>query len=146
MIKQLTLISFSLLIIQSVAATVIYKWVDKDGVAHYSQQQPENINSNKIYSEDIEQNPIGFIQPKIREEATPIQSEDEKNAETIKKQSAEQANAICESAKQKLNILTSHSRLKSKNTNTGEIVSMNEEDRQKHIKAQKERIKLFCNT
>ena len=36
MIKQLTLISFSLLIIQSVAATVIYKWVDKDGVAHYS--------------------------------------------------------------------------------------------------------------
>ncbi|NRD72553.1 DUF4124 domain-containing protein [Shewanella sp. VB17] len=145
MIKKITLICFSFFVIQSAAATIIYKWVDKNGVVHYSQQQPENIHSNRIYSEDIEQAPIGFIPPKVRKQTTRVQSEDEKNADIIKQKNTKQADAICESAQQKLNILSSHSRLKSKNATTGEIVSMNEEDRQTQIKDQKKRIELFCS-
>ncbi|MBW8184239.1 DUF4124 domain-containing protein [Shewanella nanhaiensis] len=146
MFTKLILLSLSLTLTFTVSATVIHKWVDKDGVTHYSQQPPENTDtdSSKLYSEDIEQKPIGFIQPKVRESSAAVQTEDEKNAEAIRKQSSEQAAAICENAKQNLNILTSHSRLKSKDEKTGEMVSMREEDRQEQISTQKERIKLFC--
>ncbi|WP_394388587.1 DUF4124 domain-containing protein [Shewanella woodyi] len=144
MFKKLILLSLSLTLTFTVSATVIHKWVDKDGVTHYSQQPPENTDSSKLYSEDIEQKPIGFIQPKVRESNAAVQTEEEKNAEAIRKQSSEQAAAICENAKQNLNILTSHSRLKSKDEKTGEMVSMREEDRQEQISTQKERIKLFC--
>ncbi|MFT5705090.1 MAG: hypothetical protein ACI8SK_001044 [Shewanella sp.] len=145
MLIKLICLSLSLTFTSSTFAIEIFQWVDKDGVTHYSQQPPKNNSSNKIYSEDLEQKPIGSVQPKIRESTTPVQSEDEKNAATIKKQNTEQATALCESAKQNLKILTSHSRLKSKDEKTGGLVMMKEEDRQQEIKNQKKRIKLFCD-
>lgn len=140
--KTLVLV-LTLISIGSASATVIYKWVDKDGVTHYSQQVPENASTDKIYSEDIEQQPIGFIAPKARP-AAPEPSEEEKNAARIKEQNKEQAANICESAKHSLKVLTTHSRFISKDEATGEMVAMREEDRQAKITAQEERIKLFC--
>lgn len=145
MFRKFILLSLLLTLIPSLSATVIHKWIDENGVTHYSQQPPANTNSSKIYSEDLEQQPIGFIQPKVREHAAPLQSEDEKNAEAIKKKNSKQASAICESAKQNLHLLSSHSRLKSKDEKTGELISMKEEDRQQEINTQQERIKLFCD-
>lgn len=145
MFKKLILISFLLSLPTFSSATVIHKWVDENGAVHYSQEPPENIKSSRIYSEDLEQKPIGFIQPKIRESTTPVKSEDEKNATAIKKQNSEQASAICKSAKQNLHILKTNSRIRSKSAETGELVSMKEEDRQQEINTQQERIKLFCD-
>ncbi len=129
--------------IGSASATVIYKWVDKDGVTHYSQQVPENTSTDKIYSEDIEQQPIGFTAPKARP-AAPEPSKEEKNAARIKEHNKEQAADICENAQHNLKVLTTHSRFRSKDETTGEVVAMKEEDRQAKIKVQEERIKLFC--
>lgn len=145
MFKKLILISLLLTLTPLLSATAIHKWVDKNGVVHYSQEPPENTKSSKIYSEDLEQKPIGFIPPKIRESTTPVQSEDEKNATAIRNQNSEQASAICQSAKQNLHILKTNSRIRSKSEETGELVSMKEEDRQQEISTQQERIKLFCD-
>jgi hypothetical protein len=147
MFRKLILITLALTIITPLSANVIHKWVDENGVTHYSQQPPMDAGaiSSKIYSEDLEQKPIGFIQPKVRENNAPVLSEDEKNANAIKKQNSEQASAICKSAKQNLHILKSNSRIRSKNEETGELVSMKEEDRQQEINTQQERVKLFCD-
>ncbi|WP_299793583.1 DUF4124 domain-containing protein [uncultured Shewanella sp.] len=142
LIKSLVVI-LTLMSIGSASATVIYKWVDKDGVTHYSQQIPEDAASDKLYSEDIEQQPIGFIAPKERP-AEPEPSEEEKNAARIKKENKQHAADICENAKHSLKFLTTHSRLRSKDETTGEMVAMREEDRQARIKEQEERIRLFC--
>jgi len=140
--KTLVLV-LALISIGSASATVIYKWVDKDGVTHYSQQKPENASTDKIHSEDIEQQPIGFIAPKERP-AEPQPSEEEKNATRIKEENKQHAADICDNAKHSLNVLTSHSRIRSQDETTGEMVAMREEDRQAKIKEQEERIRLFC--
>ncbi|WP_394205792.1 DUF4124 domain-containing protein [Shewanella waksmanii] len=137
------LISLPLLTSLSANATTIYKWVDKNGVTHYSQQQPQQGEAEKLYSEDIEQAPIGFESPKVPEEVTQ-QDELTVAAETITRQDQAQAKAICDSAKHQLNLLQTSARLRKKDPETGEIEMMTDEQKQAEIANQQKRIKLFC--
>lgn len=126
-----------------VFATVVYTWVDEEGTTHYSQQPPEGIQATKLYSEDMEQAPIGFISPTI-EQAKPELSQAEKDALTIKLQDKEQAKSLCESAKHNLNLLKSYDRLTRKDTETDAQVVMTQDEKKTAIEQQKERIRLFC--
>ena len=144
--KTLTL-CISLFLIAPSSATVIYKWVDKDGVTHYSQQIPENTEhqskSKKLYSEDIEPQLIGTVAPSVRTEENQ-QSQAQQDAAKINEHDKEQAKEICKNAEYNLNILETHSRLNRKDKETGEVTSITAEQRQERIKQQKQRIKLFC--
>lgn len=128
-----------------VSASVIYTWVDENGVTHYSQQAPEqeHLNASKLYSEDIEQAKIGYIAPIKKEEPQPT-SELEKSAALIKEKDAKQAQSICVNAKHNLSVLTTYTKLTRKTTESDEPVAMTEEERQASIVQQQERIKLFC--
>ena len=137
-----------LLFMASVSATVIYKWVDKNGVTHYSQQIPENANdqskSTKLYSEDIEPKAIGTVAPTALKEEENELSQAQQDAAAINENDKEQAKEICKNAKYNLDILMTHTKLNSKDQQTGEVVAVTEEQRQEKIKVQKQRIKLFC--
>ncbi|MCC4831724.1 DUF4124 domain-containing protein [Shewanella sp. 10N.7] len=142
---------FALLLCLSVShvsfATVIYTWVDKDGVSHYSQQPPEDVDSKKVYSEDIEPAQVGYV-PVLPNTPTSSQASSQSDlaqkAALIKEKDAEQAASICESAKHSLNVLNSYQNLHRTNKETGEEVVVTEEERLEQIEKSEERIKLFC--
>lgn len=144
--KILTL-TLTLLFIPALSATVIYKWVDENGVTHYSQQIPEDSEQQnepkKLYSEDIEPKVIGTVAPTIRQEKKE-QSQAQQDAALINEQDQEQAKEICKSAKHNLNILLTHTRINNTDDGTGVVTALTEEQRQQRITLQKQRIKLFC--
>ncbi|WP_137225702.1 DUF4124 domain-containing protein [Shewanella sp. MEBiC00475] len=126
-------------------AATIYTWVDEKGVVHYSQQQPQNVDANKIYSEDMEPSKIGTHTPQ-KKSSVKVESELEKSAKIINQKDKQQAKDICESAKHSLNVLKTHSKLSQQNKESGETVTMTEEQRQAAINENTDRIRLFCNT
>ncbi|WP_076540856.1 DUF4124 domain-containing protein [Shewanella sp. UCD-KL21] len=134
-------------LIQVANATVIYSWVDEKGVKHYSQQPPTDVNSDKLYSEDIEPAQVGYLPVLANSSSTANTnnpSDAAKNAAAIKANDAEQAASICESAKHSLNVLNTYQRLHRKDPTTGEAVQVTEEDRLAQIETNEERVKLFC--
>ncbi|AQS39482.1 protein of unknown function (DUF4124) [Shewanella psychrophila] len=148
MYLKLLALTLPLLFMTSVSATVIYKWVDENGVTHYSQQIPESTDeqskSKKLYSEDIEPKAIGTVAPTARKEESKELSQAQEDAAAINEHDKEQAIEICKNAKYNLDILMTHTKLNSKNQQTGEVVAVTEEQRQDKIKTQKERVTLFC--
>ena len=145
---MLAIRSFALLLLivcsTAATATTIYKWVDKNGVTHFSQEPPQEEQVEKLHSEDIERAKTGYVAPTVRQDPKPAATEMEKSAQLIKEKDAEQAQRICDNAKQGLNVLTTHTRLNRKDSESGEPVAMTEEERQAAIKENEQRISLFC--
>ncbi|QUN05135.1 DUF4124 domain-containing protein [Shewanella yunxiaonensis] len=125
------------------SATDIYKWVDKNGVTHYSQQPPADKPVNTLDSSAIEPGKIGTVAP-IKRNDEPVKTQQELDADAINAKDAAQAEKLCESARFNLDVLLTHTRLQRSDDKTGEPVKMTEEDRQKAIADQQERIRLFC--
>ncbi|MCZ4339224.1 DUF4124 domain-containing protein [Shewanella colwelliana] len=142
--KSYYILLVTMLFSPTILATTIYKWVDEKGVTHYSQQVPPEKQSEKLYSEDIEQKKVGFVAPKVKAVSEPEKSDLELAAQEISKKDKAQASAICDNAKHQLNVLETHTRLTRKNEDSDEPVRMTEEERQSEISAQKEKIRLFC--
>ncbi|MCE9680587.1 DUF4124 domain-containing protein [Shewanella sp. AS1] len=134
-----------LLFSPALLATTIYKWVDEKGVTHYSQQMPTEKQVETLYSEDIEQQKVGYVSPTQAPEQSAGKTEAQQAASALKEQDAAQAKMICDSAMHQLNVLTTHSSLTRKDEKTGEMVKMTEEERQAQIASQQERINLFCD-
>ncbi|QSX33040.1 DUF4124 domain-containing protein [Shewanella avicenniae] len=123
-------------------ATTIYKWVDKNGVTHFSQDPPPADQTvQQLDANSMEPQKIGTVAPE-RTNDTPAT---DPAAEKLRAQNAEQAKSICEQATFKLNVLKTHTRLQTSDPKSGDTVQMTEEQRQQEIKAQEERIKLFCS-
>lgn len=151
--SQLPLISkitFMVLVLtsSSINANAIYTWIDDNGVTHYSQQPPASnqASSKKLYSEDIEPKHVGTIAPTKSVPDLNQPSELEQKAAAIGLADKQQAQQVCQNAQHSLNVLTTHTKLTKKNSTTGELVSMTEEQRQAEIVEQNQRIKLFCKT
>jgi hypothetical protein len=136
--------AFILCLSLSVDATVIYSWTDKDGQVHYSQEPPVEIEAKRQYSEDIEQDKVGYVAP-VKEQAQPT-DEALRQAEAllIKEKDSKQAEGICDSANHSLNVLTSHTNLNRQNEQTGEVTTMTEAERQAAIQENQQRVELFC--
>lgn len=139
------LISLSLFFVGNSHATVIYTWVDENGISHYSQEPPVGVEAARLYSEDIEPNKVGYIAPKKEVPVPSEEAQEQADAKLIKEKDSKQADAICQNATHSLNILTSHSNLNRKNEQTGEVETMTEPQRQAAIAENQQRIKLFCN-
>ena len=142
--KSYCALLFIVLFSPTIFATTIYKWVDENGVTHYSQEMPPEKQTEKLYSEDIEPKKVGSVAPKISTPTEPEKTEVEAAAVEINNKDKQQAKMICDSAKHQLNVLETHTRLTRKNEQSGEMERMTEEDRQAQIESQKERIRLFC--
>ncbi|WP_133407763.1 DUF4124 domain-containing protein [Parashewanella tropica] len=120
-------------------AAVIYKWVDNEGITHYSEVPPKGVEFVKLYSEDIEPSKIGTVTSKVKEKTKVTDSE------LIKQQRA-QAQDVCKRAQYNLKLLQTHTRLHRRDKTTGETVSLTEEERQASIEQEQKRIQAFCTT
>lgn len=128
-------------------ASEIYTWVDAKGVTHYSQQAPKDrdLKTITLSNSAIEPAKIGYIAPPKPTLATTPQTKLDSSAALIRQKDAKQAQTICDSAKQNLAVLTTHSRLIRQTEDGKEPVAMTEEERQTSIAEQKQRIALFCD-
>ncbi|MGB0895487.1 MAG: DUF4124 domain-containing protein [Parashewanella sp.] len=126
----------------TINATTIYKWVDKNGVTHFSQERPQDIAIEVLDSKSIEPKKIGTVAIKSKTELTP---EFPSHSDRSKQQDDElQSKAICNKAKHNLKVLSSHTNLLQKSATTNKTTTMTEEQRQAAITEQKKRIMLFC--
>lgn len=144
--RRYQILLVSLLLASGVAgASTIYKWVDKNGVTHYSEQPPaEETQTQILNTKEIEPKRIGFDSPKPLTKQEEGVSEEQKNADLIRKQNADQADAICEQAKQNLEVLSNFNRVTKTDPTTNETVVMSDEDRETALADSKKRVELFC--
>ncbi len=146
------LISFisalALILSTPIQAGKYYRWVDENGVTHYTETPPPDTQSTAIRTQG--KDPKSAEQAKARlseqrkaftEAATDKKAADEENKLAAENEKIKQGN--CETAKKNLNVLK-HSRIREKGDN-GEYTVLTEEQRQARIKLAQERIKEFCN-
>ncbi|MCH1927064.1 DUF4124 domain-containing protein [Shewanella sp. C32] len=135
------LMTISLPIVQ---AATIYKWVDKNGVTHFSQDPPptENQTTEQLDSAKLAPPKLGSVAPSTTAEPAPAATNP--SVAEISARNAEQAKSICEQAKFQLDVLNTHRRLQRQDEATGQVIEMSEEERQQQIATQQQRIKLFC--
>ncbi|WP_417763843.1 DUF4124 domain-containing protein [Shewanella sp.] len=142
--NSLLLLMLTAMSLPLVNAATIYKWVDKNGVTHFSQDPPptENQTTEQLDSAKLEPQKLGSVAPSVPEAPQPTAANP--SVEDISARNAEQAKSICEQAKFQLDVLNTHRRLQRQDETTGEIIEMSEEERQQQIATQQQRIKLFC--
>jgi hypothetical protein len=127
----------------TLAQAATYKWVDKDGHVHYSQQPPADANYERLN--------IRTQQPSSSSAPAPTQSApaasgttDNRGSAVIKEEVAkgeEQRQKNCEQAKKSLELYTVYRRVRDKD---GNVVYLDDNERAKRIADSKAAIKEFC--
>jgi hypothetical protein len=125
-------------------AATMYKWVDKDGHTHYSQQPPADSNYEKLNIRT--QSPSGSSSGSQSGPtySTPSDSSSGQASDVIKKEVAkgeEQRQKNCEQAKKALETYTAFRRVRDKD---GNVVILDDNERAKRIEDAKAAIKEFC--
>lgn len=126
------------------SAVTTYKWVDKDGTVHYSQEPPSNDNYETLNVQTQSPSDSSSDQQSAPSYSTPDSSNDNKAADEIKKQEAlgeAQRQKNCEAAKQNLQAYTTYRRFRTKD---GKVIRLDDNERAKRIEQSKEAIKQFC--
>ncbi|MGZ9899306.1 DUF4124 domain-containing protein [Shewanella gaetbuli] len=141
-IQLLAIVTSSILAFSAFSAA-IYTWTDANGVVHYSQQPPKGVNATIISSEDMQPKKIGTKTPTRFNDGSVEESDLARSAKLIKEKDAQQAKSICDNAKHSLDLLNTYTRL-TKTDDSGEEVTMTEEDKQSARADNEQRIKLFC--
>lgn len=127
------------------SAMTTYKWVDKDGTVHYSQEPPSSDNYQTLNvqtqspSDDSSSN-----QQSTPSYSTPASSNNSDATDIIKKQEAQgqaQRQQKCTAAKKNLELYTTYRRFRKKD---GTVIRMDDNVRAKRIEQSKEAIKEFC--
>lgn len=126
------------------AQAATYKWVDKDGTVHYSQQPPAGSNYEKL---NIKTPPPNY-NPSASQPAASTQSkggsEDTRSDDLIKKEMAkgkELREKNCEQAKKSLELYTAYRRVLDKD---GNVIVLDDNERAKRIEESKQAVKDFC--
>lgn len=127
-------------------AATMYKWVDKDGHTHYSQQPPGDANFEKLNIKT--QNTAGSGSTSNTQSGpsnnTPGDSGNGQASDVIKKQEAkgeELRQKNCEQAKKALENYTAFRRVRDK---AGNVIILDDNERAKRIEDAKSAIKEFC--
>ncbi|MCW8956532.1 MAG: DUF4124 domain-containing protein, partial [Gammaproteobacteria bacterium] len=127
----------------------IYKWVDEDGSVHYSQQKPQNTQTEKIkVTTRVPENSSTYNKPSLNKKEDPKQATDKatKDANSSDKKpekSAKERAALCKQSQADLQALTSRGRIRQKD-DKGNISYMSEEQKQQRIKREQDRVKENC--
>jgi hypothetical protein len=137
-----TLLAFAF---TTLAQAATYKWVDKDGTVHYSQQPPSDANYEKLNSRS--QTPNYNTEPTAP--ATPAApagaaGNNQPGSAVIKQEVAkgeQMRKDNCEKAKKALETYTAYRRVLDKD---GNVIILDDNERAKRIEDSKAAIKEFC--
>ncbi len=137
---------FSLLFFASpLAHAGIYKWTDDQGNVHYSQTKPSNqkteslrIKSHAPTDKSTYKRPSLDLKDKAKQ-AADSDAQSEKSNEPSPQQQAE----MCKRSRADLQILISQGQVRQKRQD-GTVVYMTDEQKQKRIAAERQRIQKYC--
>ncbi|GAB1261372.1 DUF4124 domain-containing protein [Aurantivibrio plasticivorans] len=121
------------------AAQTFYKWVDQDGVTHYSARKPHGQEAEEVTIRGGRQTSSPQSQPK---EPTPSSQPSSADAAATAS-TANKDQERCSIAKENLTTLQSFSRVREKDSD-GEYRVLSEEEKQKRIENLKAIIKESC--
>jgi len=144
-IHQICLSTVLTLIFATLAQAAMYKWVDKDGNTHYTQQPPSDTTYERINVHT--QSPSGSSssgQSGGPTYSTPSSSNGGEASTVIKQQEAkgeEMRQKNCEAAKKQLETYTAFRRVRKKD---GTVVYLDDNERAQRIEDAKSAIKEFC--
>ena len=136
--------------VTAVAATKVYKWVDKDGNIHYSEQKPPNQQADTLQIKENKPTPT----PE-RAQEKPEEGSDESSDEAQAQQRAEAEKTLaeadkvnrqklCQQAKANRDALNASVRVSRIDPETGEQVRMNDEERVSALQKAEQAIKDYC--
>ena len=122
-----------------------YKWIDKDGTVHYSQQPPADANYEKLDTKSKAPN----YNTEPATQATPTSpaasgANNQQGSAVIKEEVAkgeELRKKNCEQAKKALETYTAYRRVRDKD---GNVIYLDDNVRAKRIEDSKAAIKEFC--
>jgi type IV secretory pathway VirB10-like protein len=137
----------------AVDATKVYKWVDKDGNIHYSEQKPANQQADTLRIKENKPTPL----PEEKEQAMSA-SEADSNEATDDQDSQQRAEAqkslaaadqvnkqkLCQQAKANRDALNASVRVSRIDPETGEQVRMSDDERVNALKKAMQAIKDYC--
>ncbi len=124
----------------------IYKWTDKQGVQHYSEQPPASSNYEKVKPSYAPAATPPAAQPKDQpqsdsKKADPDRAEQEQK---FKEEAARVRQQNCETVQQRLADLESSPRITIKDTD-GTLKRLSDDERQAKITDTQELIKKYCD-
>ena len=99
-LKFCLILAFSLFL----SGSKIYKWVDEDGIAHFSDKKPENQQSDEIHIEKLPQTGEKSVPDDWAENWLGQQSE-KREAEKLRRISTRQGDDACRTARRMLSRL-----------------------------------------
>jgi hypothetical protein len=143
MTRLILALGLALLLAPSAEATRFYKWVDENGVTHYSDSPPEHGRYEQIQTRD----------PVSRLEDLPLDEDDAEDegaqpapAPPAGPQTLSEARRInCETARTNLATLTSFEVIRMDLDGDGQLDTLSAEQRQDQIERAREQIELFCD-
>ncbi len=145
-IHQICLSMVLTFIFATLTQAAMYKWVDKDGNTHYTQQPPSDTTYERINVHT--QSPSGSSsssQSNGPTYSTPSSSSNGGDASAVIKQQEAKGEEMrqknCAAAKQQLETYTAFRRIRKKD---GSVVYLDDNERAKRIEDAKSAIKEFC--
>lgn len=135
------------LALTGLAEAATYKWVDKDGNVHYSQQPPAGTNYEKLKIKTPQPSTDSSAADKPAATSTPASGGTEnKRTEAVIKEEVAKGKEIreknCEQAKKSLELYTVYRRVRDKD---GTVVYLDDNERAKRIEESKNAVKEFCD-
>jgi hypothetical protein len=130
------------LILASTAFAGTYKWTDEKGNVHYTQQPPAEGTYERM---KVDKTRAGSAEPEAAPEQNANTSKPATSNQTVKDEVAKNAEIRaknCEGAKKNLEILTVYKRYKDKD---GNVVRMDDSERNRQIEETKQQIADFCD-
>lgn len=145
-VMQTLILAAGLLLFQPLAAQQYYKWVDDEGVTHYSAEKPEGKDASRVEAK----NPPSSSQDKAmqRLEQQREQNQAAREAGEEDEQAEEDPQAAneenCEQHRKNLETLNQRSVVRREDPETGEKKTLDEEQRQAMIEKTKKALER-CN-
>lgn len=136
--------------ITAVAATKVYKWVDKDGNIHYSEQKPVNQQADTL---QIKENKPTPTPEKAQDKPEEDSNQALDDAQAQQRAKAEEALAaadtvnkqkLCQQAKANRDALNASVRVSRIDPETGEQVRMGDDERVNALQKAEQTIKEYC--
>lgn len=123
----------------STQADVVYRWVDKDNIVHYSERPPKGIKSTRIKtssgsSSEVNKNSMATSQS---------EQEAKRKLAEAKLPDPKKNKEVCERATFNYNLLNERARIKQKDEN-GEIRYLSDEEKEEQKKAAKVAMDTYC--
>jgi len=139
--------------VTAVAATKVYKWVDKDGNIHYSEQKPPNQQADTLHIKENKPTPVSVENKQAMDESEANANQALEEQQVQQRAEAEKSLAaadqvnkqkLCQQAKANRDALNASVRVSKIDPETGEQVRMSDDERISALQKAEQAIKDFC--